>query len=411
MSTKSIPKFNWEDPFLLSDQLTDDERQIYKTATEYSQSKLLPRVLEGNRKSEFDPNILREMGELGFLGCTLQGYGCAGANLVSLGLIARAIESVDSGYRTALSLQCSLVMWTIHAFGSEEQKAQLLPELAAGRRIGCFALTEPQLGSDSGSLLTVARSQPDGSLLVSGSKRWISLAPAADLFIIWAKDDKGEARALLIERGAKGLSVTKTEGLLSLRACPTGSIELDNVPAPASAVLPGARGLGSALAGLNLGRFCLTWGALGAAESCFRIARNYALERRQFGAPLAANQLVQRKLADMSTEISLGYQSVLRMSRLMEENRCPSELISMMKRNSCGKALDIARQARDMLGGNGVSDEYHVMRHSCNLEAVSTYEGTHDVHALVLGRAITGIGAFAPGAALAPGPAAGDKKK
>jgi len=326
----------------------------------------------------------------------LKGYGCAGIGYVAYGLIANAIESVDSGYRSAMSVQSSLVMWPIYTYGSDEQKQKYLPELAKGNLIGCFGLTEPNHGSDPGGMETRARRQADGSYLVSGSKNWITNSPIADLFVVWAKDDEGVIRGFLLEKGMAGLSAPKIEGKFSLRASATGMIFMDDVKVPAANMLPNTRGLGGPFGCLNNARYGISWGALGAAEACYAAARTYTLERYQFGSPLAANQLIQKKLADMSTELSLGYQASLRVGRLMEQGRHAPEMISMVKRNNCGKSLDIARQCRDMLGGNGVSDEYHIIRHVMNLEAVNTYEGTHDVHALILGRAITGIPAFTP---------------
>eukprot|EP00597_Dinobryon_sp_UTEXLB2267_P013803 CAMPEP_0170117126 /NCGR_PEP_ID=MMETSP0020_2-20130122/12776_1 /TAXON_ID=98059 /ORGANISM="Dinobryon sp., Strain UTEXLB2267" /LENGTH=342 /DNA_ID=CAMNT_0010345569 /DNA_START=240 /DNA_END=1268 /DNA_ORIENTATION=+ len=339
---------------------------------------------------------MKELGSQGLLGPTLKGYNCAGVGYVAYGLIANAIENVDSGYRSAMSVQSSLVMWPIYTFGSQEQKDRYLPDLASGEKIGCFGLTEPNHGSDPSSMETRAKLQPDGSFKISGSKNWITNSPIADVFLVWAKDDNGDIRGFLIDKGSPGLSAPKIDGKFSLRASVTGMIFMDEVSVPAANMLPLAKGLGGPFGCLNNARYGIAWGSLGAAEYCYETTRSYVLTRNQFGAPLAANQLIQKKLADMCTELALGYQSVLRVGRLLEEGRCVPEMISLVKRNSCGKSLDIARQCRDMLGGNGVSDEYHVIRHVMNLEAVNTYEGTHDVHALILGRAITGIPAFAP---------------
>jgi glutaryl-CoA dehydrogenase len=369
------PAFVWEDPLLFEDQLTPDERMIRDTARAYCQDKLMPRVLEANRHEKFDREILNEMGELGFLGSTLEG------------------ERVDSGYRSALSVQSSLVMYPIHAFGSEEQRQKYLPKLATGEWVGCFGLTEPNHGSDPGSMVTRARKK-DGGFVVSGAKMWITNAPLADVFLVWAKDDQNVIRGYLLEKGMKGLSAPKIEGKFSLRASATGEVVMDDVFVPAENVLPGVSGLKGPFSCLNKARFGIAWGALGAAEFCWHAARNYALERKQFGKPLAANQLVQLKLANMQTEITLGLQAVLRLARLMDDGRATPEMVSLLKRNSTGKALDIARVARDIHGGNGISDEFHVIRHVMNLETVNTYEGTHDIHALILGRAQTGIPAF-----------------
>jgi glutaryl-CoA dehydrogenase len=387
------PEFAWDDPFRLDEQLTDDERLIQATAREFAQDRLMPRVLEAFRHERVDRAIFEEMGELGLLGATIQGYGCAGVSYTSYGLVAREIERVDSGYRSMLSVQSSLVMAPIFEFGSEAQREEFLPRLARGEIVGCFGLTEPDHGSDPGSMTTRARRVPGGFRL-SGAKSWITNSPIADLFLVWAKDDEGAIRGFLIEKGTKGLSAPKIEGKFSLRASPTGQIVMDEVPVPEDRVLPGVSGLKGPFACLNRARFGISFGALGAAEFCWHAARQYVLDRRQFGRPLAANQLIQKKLADMQTEIAIGLQAALRLGRLMDEGRAPAELISLAKRNSCGKALEIARAARDMHGGNGIADEYHVIRHVMNLEAVNTYEGTHDVHALILGRAQTGIQAF-----------------
>ena len=387
------PAFQWDDPLLLEEQLTDDERMVRDAARDYCQEKLQPRILEANRKERFDREIMYEMGRLGFLGSTISGYGCAGVNHVCYGLVAREVERVDSSYRSALSVQSSLVMHPIHEFGSEAHRKKYLPKLATGEWLGCFGLTEPNSGSDPASMVTRAKKTGDG-YLVSGAKMWISNAPVADVFLIWAKDDSGEIRGFLLEKGMKGLSAPKIEGKLSLRASVTGEVVMDQVLVPAANLLPGVSGLGGPFSCLNKARYGIAWGALGAAEFCWHAARNYVMERKQFGRPLAANQLVQLKLANMQTEIALGLQAVLRLGRLMDEGRATPEMISLLKRNSCGKSLDIARSARDMHGGNGISDEFHVIRHMINLETVNTYEGTHDIHALILGRAQTGIQAF-----------------
>jgi glutaryl-CoA dehydrogenase len=388
-----MSKFVWEDPLLLNDQLSEDERRIRDLARSYAQEKLMPRVLLANRNETFDREIMNELGELGLLGSTLHGYGCAGVNYVSYGLVAREVERVDSGYRSALSVQSSLVMWPIYAYGTEEQKQKFLPKLATGEFVGCFGLTEPNHGSDPGSMESRARKTANGYSL-SGEKTWITNSPIADVFVVWAKDDAGVIRGFLLERGMKGLTSPKMEGKFSLRASSTGMIAMDEVQVPEANLLPGVSGLKGPFGCLSRARYGIAWGALGAAEFCWMQARQYTLDRKQFGKPLAANQLIQVKLANMQTEISLGLQGALRLGRLMDEERAQPEMISMLKRNSCGKALDIARVARDMHGGNGVSDEFHVIRHVMNLEAVNTYEGTHDIHALILGRAQTGIAAF-----------------
>jgi len=387
------PAFQWEDPLLLDDQLSDEERMVRDTARSYCQEKLMPRVLEANRHEKFHREIMNEMGAMGFLGSTLTGYGCAGVNNVCYGLIAREVERVDSGYRSALSVQSSLAMYPIYEFGSERQKSKYLPKLASGEWIGCFGLTEPDHGSDPAGMATRARKSGDGYIL-HGAKMWITNAPLADVFVVWAKDDDGVIRGFILEKGMKGLSAPKIEGKFSLRASVTGEVVMDQVLVPAENLLPGVSGLKGPFSCLNKARFGIAWGVLGAAEFCWHAARNYTLERKQFGRPLAANQLIQVKLANMQTEITLGLQAVLRLGRLMDEGRAAPEMMSLLKRNSCGKALDIARTARDMHGGNGISDEYHVIRHVMNLEAVNTYEGTHDIHALILGRAQTGIPAF-----------------
>ena len=390
----AAPRFDWSDPLLLEAALTEEERMIRDTARDYAQSALMPRILEANRTEHFDTAIMREMGERGLLGPTIDGYGCAGAGYVSYGLIAREIERVDSGYRSAMSVQSSLVMHPIHAYGDDAQREKYLPRLASGEIIGCFGLTEPDAGSDPGSMKTRARKAAGGYVL-SGTKTWISNAPVADVFVVWAKNDEGVIRGYVLERGMKGLSAPKIEGKFSLRASVTGQIAMDGVFVPAGNELPGATGLKGPFGCLTRARYGIAWGALGAAEFCWRAARDYVLERRQFGRPLAANQLVQKKLADMQTEIALGLAACHRLGRLFDEGAAAHEAVSMLKRNSAGKALEIARMARDMHGANGIADEYHVIRHVMNLETVNTYEGTHDVHALILGRAQTGIAAFA----------------
>lgn len=388
-------KFDYKDAFLLDDQLSEDERLIRDNFRNYCQQKLFPRVLMANRNEKFDREIFNELGELGVLGSTINGYGCAGTNYVTYGLIAREIESVDSGYRSAMSVQSSLVMYPIYLFGSEEQKEKYLPKLAKGEWVGCFGLTEPNHGSNPGGMTTKARYNASSkTFTIRGSKTWITNSPLADVFVVWAKDDKDEIRGFVLEKGMKGLSAPKIEGKFSLRASATGMIMMDDVEVPETAILPKSKGLKSPFQCLTNARYGIAWGALGAAEFCMEQARTYTLDRIQFKDPLAKNQLIQKKLADMLTEISLGYQACLRVGRLFDEKKFAPEMISIIKRNSCGKALDIARQARDMLGGNGISDEYHIIRHVMNLEAVNTYEGTHDIHALIIGRAITGIQAF-----------------
>lgn len=390
-STK--PAFNWEDPFSLETQLTEEERMVRDAAHEYCQDKLLPRVLEANRHEIFHTEIMQELGELGLLGSTLpEQYGGSEVNYVCYGLVAREVERVDSGYRSAMSVQSSLVMHPIYAYGSEEQRMKYLPKLASGEWIGCFGLTEPDVGSDPNNMKTRA-TKVDGGYIVKGAKMWITNSPVADVFVVWAKLD-GVVRGFVLEKGMKGLSAPKIEGKFSLRASVTGEIVMEDVFVPDENLLPGVEGLAGPFGCLNKARFGIAWGALGAAEYCWTSARQYTLDRIQFQRPLAANQLIQKKLADMQTEISLGLQGCLQMGRLMDDNRCPVELISLMKRNNCGKSLDIARVARDMHGGNGISDEFGVIRHVMNLEAVNTYEGTHDIHALILGRAMTGIQAF-----------------
>ena len=387
------PAFRWDDPLLLDEQLSEEERMVRDSARAYCQEKLMPRILEANRHERFDPAVFREMGELGFLGSTIEGYGCAGVNHVCYGLIAREVERVDSGYRSGMSVQSSLVMHPIHAYGTEEQRRKWLPRLATGELIGCFGLTEPDYGSDAGGMVTRARKVPDGWVL-NGAKMWISNAPYADVFVVWAKDDAGEIRGFVLEKGMKGLSAPKIEGKFSLRASPTGEVVMSDVFVPDASLLPNVKGLKGPFGCLNKARYGIAWGAMGSAEFCWHAARQYTLDRKAFGKPLAANQLVQKKLADMQTEITLGLQGALRVGRLMDEGRATPEMVSMMKRNNCGKALDIARTSRDMHGGNGIADEFHVIRHVMNLEAVNTYEGTHDIHALILGRAQTGIAAF-----------------
>ncbi|HTS83715.1 MAG TPA: acyl-CoA dehydrogenase [Usitatibacter sp.] len=387
------PAFKWDDPLLLEDQLAEDERMVRDSARGYAQARLMPRILEANRHEKFDRAILTEMGELGFLGSTIEGYGCAGVNHVSYGLIAREIERVDSAYRSTLSVQSSLVMHPIHAYGSEEQRERWLPRLAKGEIVGCFGLTEPGVGSDPNGMVTRAR-KAEGGYRLSGAKMWITNAPIADIFVIWAKDDAGEIRGYVLEKGMKGLSAPKIEGKFSLRASTTGEVVMDEVFCPEANLLPNVKGLKGPFGCLTKARFGISWGAMGSAEFCWHAARQYTLDRKQFGKPLAANQLIQKKLADMQTEITLQLQLSLRLGRLMDEGRATPEMVSMAKRNATGKALEIARTARDMHGGNGVSDEFHVIRHAMNMEAVNTYEGTHDIHALILGRAQTGLSAF-----------------
>jgi glutaryl-CoA dehydrogenase len=391
-STKAT--FNWSDPLLLDAQLREEERMVRDAAHAYAQGKLMPRVTEAFRHEKSDPAIFREMGALGLLGATLPPeYGGAGLSYVCYGLIAREIERVDSGYRSMMSVQSSLVMYPIYAYGSEAQRRNYLPRLATGEVIGCFGLTEPDHGSDPGSMVTRARAA-NGGYRLSGAKMWISNSPIADVFIVWAKTDDGVIRGFILEKSMKGLSAPKIEGKFSLRTSITGEIVLDDVFIPEENRLPGVEGLKGPFGCLNNARYGIAWGALGAAEFCWHAARQYTLDRKQFGRPLAANQLIQKKLADMQTEIALGLQGCLRLGRLKDEGRDAPEITSIMKRNSCGKALDIARVARDMHGGNGIVDEFHVIRHVLNLETVNTYEGTHDVHALILGRAQTGISAF-----------------
>ena len=388
-------RFDWQDPLLLDGLLSEEECMVRDSARDYCQDKLMPRILEANRREIFDPDILAEMGALGFLGATLQDYGCAGVNYVCYGLLAREVERVDSGYRSAMSVQSSLVMHPIHAYGTDAQREKYLPGLASGTLIGCFGLTEPDAGSDPGGMKTRAR-KVDGGYLLDGTKTWISNAPVADVFVIWAKNDADEICGLVLDKGMKGLSTQRIEGKFSLRASCTGQIAMSEVFVPEDNLLPGARGLKAPFSCLTRARYGIAWGVLGAAEFCWHAARDYCLERKQFGRPLAATQLVQKKLADMQTEITLGLHACLQLGRLFDQGIIHHEAVSLLKRNNCGKALDIARVSRDMHGGNGVSDEYHVIRHAMNLEAVNTYEGTHDIHALILGRAQTGIQAFGP---------------
>ena len=382
--------FVWDDPLLLEEQLTEDERMIRDTAYQFSQERLMSRVLEANRHEHFDREIMNEMGKVGMLGATLPAkYGCADVGYVSYGIMAREVERVDSGYRSAMSVQSSLVMHPIHAYGDESQRERYLPKLATGEWVGCFGLPEPDHGSDPGSMVTKAE-KVDGGYLLNGAKMWITNSPIADVAVVWAKLD-GVIRGFIVERGMDGFSTPEIQGKMSLRASATGQIVLEDVFVPEDNLLPNAEGLGGPFGCLNRARYGIAWGSMGAAEFCWHAARTYTLEREQFGRPLAANQLIQKKLVDMQTEIALGLQGCIRIGRLMDEDRLPVEDISMMKRNNCGKALDIARMSRDMHGGNGISDEFHVIRHVMNLETVNTYEGTHDIHALILGRAQTGI--------------------
>ncbi len=392
------PSFQWQDPFLLNAQLNDDERAIVDAAHDFCQEKLQTRVLMAARHEKFDREIMNEFGSMGFLGSTIDGYGCAGLNYVSYGLVAREVERVDSGYRSAMSVQSSLVMFPIHEYGSEAQRQKYLPKLATGEWVGCFGLTEPNHGSDPASMIT--RAKPvDGGFIMKGAKMWITNAPIADVFVVWAKlesegDGQSAIRGFILEKGMKGLTAPKIEGKMSLRASITGEIVMDDVFVPEANMLPNVSGLKGPFGCLNKARYGIAWGALGAAEDCWHRARQYTLDRVQFGRPLAQNQLIQKKLADMQTEIALGLQGCFLVGRLMDEGQAVPEMISLIKRNSCGKALDVARMARDMHGGNGIHDEYHVIRHMINLETVNTYEGTHDVHALILGRAQTGLQAF-----------------
>ena len=393
MNNSTRVEFDWRDPLLLERALSEEERLVRETVQAYCQEKLMPRILKAHREEQFDREIMQEMGSLGLLGATIQGYGCAGMSYVCYGLIAREIERVDSGYRSAMSVQSSLVMYPIYAYGDEAQRERYLPKLATGEWIGCFGLTEPDHGSDAGNLTTRAEAVAGGYRL-SGAKMWISNSPIADVFVVWAKDHGGVIRGFILEKGMDGLSTPKIEGKFSLRASVTGEIVMDNVFVPDNHLLAGVEGIKGPFGCLNRARYGIAWGSMGAAEFCWHAARNYTLERSQFGRPLAANQLVQKKLADMQTEITLGLHSCLRLGRLMDDGLAAPEAVSLLKRNNCGKALDIARISRDMHGGNGVADEYHVIRHMMNLEAVNTYEGTHDIHALILGRAQTGIQAF-----------------
>jgi glutaryl-CoA dehydrogenase len=390
---KALPTFDWTDPLGFTDLLTDEEKLVQDSIRRFCQEELQPGILEANRAEKVDRSIFPRMGELGLLGSTIEGYGCAGLSYVSYGIAAREVERVDSGYRSMMSVQSSLVMFPIHAFGSETQREKYLPQLASGQAVGCFGLTEPDHGSDPGGMRTRARSV-EGGYRISGAKMWITNSPIADFFVIWAKDDDDVIRGFILERQMEGLTTPKIEGKFSLRASVTGEIVMDEVFVPLENLLPGVSGLKGPFSCLNRARYGISWGVMGAAEFCWHAARTYTLEREQFGRPLAANQLIQKKLADMQTEITLGTHASLRLGRLFDEGKAAPEAISLLKRNNCGKALDIARAARDMHGGNGVSDEYHVVRHMMNLEAVNTYEGTHDVHALILGRAQTGIQAF-----------------
>ena len=396
VTAPELGSFSWEDPFLLENQLSEEERLIRDTAAAYAQEKLQPRIIEAFAQEKVDPSVFAEMGETGLLGITVpEQYGGAGASYVSYGLVAREVERVDSGYRSMMSVQSSLVMYPIHAYGSEEQWMKYLPKLAAGEWIGCFGLTEPDAGSDPGGMKTTAK-KSDGGYVLNGSKMWISNAPVADVFVIWAKSEAhgGKIRGFVLEKGMKGLSAPKIGGKLSLRASVTGEVVMDNVEVGEDALLPNVEGLKGPFGCLNRARYGISWGAMGAAEFCWQAARQYGLDRKQFGKPLAQTQLFQKKLADMQTEIALGLQAALRVGRLMDEGNAAPEMISLIKRNNCGKALDIARTARDMHGGNGISEEFQVFRHMANLETVNTYEGTHDVHALILGRAQTGLQAF-----------------
>jgi glutaryl-CoA dehydrogenase len=385
--------FQWDDPLLLEAQLTDEERMIRDTARQYAQEKLAPRIRDWNRNETFDRAVMREMGELGFLGASLEGYGCAGIGYVAYGLIMRELERVDTAFRSACGVQGGLAMTPIYAYGTEEQRQKYLPKMATGELLGCFGLTEPDHGSDPGGMKTRARSV-DGGYRLSGTKLWITHAPIADIMVVWAKDDGGMIRGFILERGMEGLSTRKIEGKFSVRASPTGEIVMDNVFVPEANLLPNVSGLKGPFGCLNNARFVICWGALGAAEACWHAARQYTMDRKQFGKPLAGNQLIQKKLADMQSEIALGLLACLHVSRLRDQGLATPEMVSLLKRNSTGKALDIARQARDMLGGNGISDEFPVIRHMLNLETVNTLEGTHDIHALVLGRAQTGLSAF-----------------
>ena len=389
----SWQRFVWEDPFLLDQQLSDEQRMVRDSTRQYAQERLQPKISAAFQNETSDPSIFREMGEMGLLGLTINGYGCAGMDYISYGLVAREIERVDSGYRSMMSVQSSLVMYPIYAYGNDEQRDKYLPKLATGEFIGCFGLTEPDYGSDPGGMVTRARSV-DGGYVMNGAKMWISNSPFADVFVVWAKTDDGEIRGFILEKGMPGLSAPKIEGKLSLRASTTGQIVMEDVFVSESQLLPNVKGLKGPFGCLNNARYGIAWGSLGAAEACWHAARTYTMERKQFNRPLAATQLIQLKLADMQTDISLALQGCFRAGQLMNENNIAPELVSLIKRNSCGKSLAIARMARDMLGGNGISDEYPVMRHMMNLETVNTYEGTHDIHGLILGRGQTGIAAF-----------------
>jgi glutaryl-CoA dehydrogenase len=392
-NNNSWQRLIWEDPFLLEQQLSDEQRMVRDSTRQYAQERLQPKVRDAFQNETSDPGIFREMGEMGLLGLTIEGYGCAGMDYISYGLVAREVERVDSGYRSMMSVQSSLVMYPIYAFGNEAQREKYLPKLAAGEFIGCFGLTEPDHGSDPGGMVTRARSV-DGGYMMNGAKMWISNSPFADVFVVWAKTDDGEIRGFILEKGMPGLSAPKIEGKLSLRASTTGQIVMEDVFVAEEQLLPNVKGLKGPFSCLNNARYGIAWGSLGAAEACWHAARTYTMERKQFNRPLAATQLIQLKLADMQTDISLALQGCFRAGQLMNENNIAPELISLIKRNSCGKSLEIARKARDMLGGNGISDEYPVMRHMVNLETVNTYEGTHDIHGLILGRGQTGIAAF-----------------
>ena len=394
MATKTRwTPLNWQDPFELDSQLSEEQRMVRDSAKQYAQSSLAPRVKQAFRDESTDPDIFREMGEMGLLGATIDGYGCPGVDYVCYGLIAREIERVDSGYRSMMSVQSSLVMYPIHAYGTEEQREKYLPKLATGEWIGCFGLTEPDHGSDPGGMVTRAKAV-DGGYRLTGSKMWISNSPLADVFIVWAKTEDDVIRGFILEKGMEGLSAPKIEGKLALRASITGEIVMDNVFVPAENHLPNVEGLKGPFGCLNNARYGIAWGVMGAAEECWQTARQYTLDRTQFGVPLASKQMIQLKLADMQTEVSLALQGCLQAGRMLSAGEISPDLISLIKRNSCGKALDIARSARDMLGGNGISDDYPIMRHMVNLEVVNTYEGTHDVHALILGRSQTGLSAF-----------------
>ena len=385
--------FDWKDPLLLEELLSEEDRMVRDTAHDFAQEVLLPGIVEANRHEKFDPEIMKEMGKLGLLGATIDGYGCPGVSQVAYGLIAKEMEAVDSGYRSALSVQSSLVMYPIYKFGSDEQKEKYLPKLASGEFIGCFGLTEPDGGSDPSAMRTKVK-RVDGGVKISGSKQWITNSPVADVFIIWAREGEDKTTGLILDKGMKGLEAPKIEGKMSLRSSVTGGIMMDEVFVPDENILPHADSLKAPFMCLNSARYGICWGAMGAAQACFELARQYVLDRNVYGKPLAGHQLIQKKLADMETEITLGLTAALRLGQLRDEDRAAPEAISLLKRNNCGKALEIARNARDMLGGNGIADEYHVIRHMMNLEAVNTYEGTHDIHALILGRAITGIQAL-----------------